>query len=116
MPLVPFVGINRHGQSLLLGCGLLSHEVKDTYIWLLKTWVSCMFGRSPKAIVTDQCQDIHKAIAETLPNSQHCLCLFCRIMKRLPMKLGGLSRYKAIKKVLKSIVYDSVKPEEFEDG
>ena len=74
-----------------------------------------MFGCSPKAIVTDQCQDIHAAVAEALPNSQHCLCL-CHIVKRLPMKLEGLSRCKAIKKVLKSIVYDSVKLEEFEEG
>ncbi|XP_057506062.1 protein FAR1-RELATED SEQUENCE 6-like [Actinidia eriantha] len=26
MPFAPFVGVNHHGQSILLGCGLISHE------------------------------------------------------------------------------------------
>ena len=26
MPFAPFVGVNHHGQSILLGCGLLSSE------------------------------------------------------------------------------------------
>ena len=25
MPFAPFVGVNHHGQSILLGCGLISH-------------------------------------------------------------------------------------------
>ncbi|KAL6567829.1 hypothetical protein OROGR_001497 [Orobanche gracilis] len=34
MPFAPFVGVNHHGQSILFGCGLLSREDKDTYVWL----------------------------------------------------------------------------------
>ncbi|XP_028054186.1 protein FAR-RED IMPAIRED RESPONSE 1-like [Camellia sinensis] len=31
MPFAPFVGVNHHGQSILLGCGLLSSEDTDTF-------------------------------------------------------------------------------------
>jgi len=32
MPFAPFVGVNHHGQSILLGCGLLSSEDTRTFI------------------------------------------------------------------------------------
>ncbi|XP_022864241.1 protein FAR1-RELATED SEQUENCE 5-like [Olea europaea var. sylvestris] len=35
----PFVGVNHHGQSTLLGCGLLSNEDTYTFVWLFKTWL-----------------------------------------------------------------------------
>ena len=53
MPFAPFVGMNHHGQSTLLGCALISHENTKTFTWLLHTWLRCMFGISPPAIVTD---------------------------------------------------------------
>ncbi|XP_062147753.1 uncharacterized protein LOC133856714 [Alnus glutinosa] len=34
MPFAPFVGVNHHGQSILCGCGLLSNENTDTFVWL----------------------------------------------------------------------------------
>ncbi|XP_026428380.1 protein FAR-RED IMPAIRED RESPONSE 1-like [Papaver somniferum] len=33
MPFAPFVGVNHHGQSILFGCGLVSHEDKDSFAW-----------------------------------------------------------------------------------
>lgn len=44
MPFAPFVGVNHHGQSILLGCGLICEETTDNFIWLFKTWLSCMEG------------------------------------------------------------------------
>lgn len=35
-------------------------------------------------------------------------------MKKVPVKLGGLAQYKTIKKILKNLVYNSVKADEFE--
>lgn len=52
LPLALFVGVNHHGQSILLGCGLLSSEDTNTYVWLFKSWLSCMLGHPPKAIIT----------------------------------------------------------------
>ncbi|XP_047320763.1 protein FAR1-RELATED SEQUENCE 5-like [Impatiens glandulifera] len=36
MPFAPFVGVNHHGQSILLGCGLLSSEDVASFTWLFK--------------------------------------------------------------------------------
>ena len=38
MPFAPFVGVNHHGQSILLGCGLLSSEDTSTFFWLFDCW------------------------------------------------------------------------------
>jgi hypothetical protein len=54
MPFAPFVGVNHHGQSVLLGCALLSNEDTKTFSWLFTTWLNCMHGRAPNAIITDQ--------------------------------------------------------------
>jgi hypothetical protein len=54
MPVAPFVGVNHHGQSILLGCALLSNEDTKTFTWLFKTWLECMHGHEPNAIITDQ--------------------------------------------------------------
>ncbi|XP_038693772.1 protein FAR1-RELATED SEQUENCE 8-like [Tripterygium wilfordii] len=44
MPFVPFVGVNHHGHSILLGCGLVSNEDTNTFIWLFRTWLTCMYN------------------------------------------------------------------------
>lgn len=62
IPFAPFVGVNHHGQPILFSCGLLSHEGVDTFVWLFETWLTCMTGRSPKAIITDQCKTMKRAI------------------------------------------------------
>ncbi|XP_039119452.1 protein FAR1-RELATED SEQUENCE 6-like isoform X2 [Dioscorea cayenensis subsp. rotundata] len=115
MSFAPFVRVNHHGQTVLLGCGLLSKEDTETYIWLFRTWLECMSGKAPNAIITDQCMAIQGAVRTVFPNSHHRLCLW-HIMKKIPEKLGGLVHYKAVKKILKSIVYESMNIQEFEDG
>ena len=37
MSFAPFVGVNHHGHSILLGCGLISHEDTKTFMWLFDT-------------------------------------------------------------------------------
>ncbi|KAH7659854.1 FHY3/FAR1 family protein [Dioscorea alata] len=114
MPFAPFVGVNHHGQTVLFGCGLLSKKDTETYVWLFKTWLECMSGKAPKAIITDQCMAIQGAVRLVFPNSHHRLFLW-HIMKKVPEKLGGLNEYKAIKKILKHITYEAVDTQEFED-
>ena len=48
-----FVGVNHHGQSILLGCGLVSNENTETFVWLFREWLSCMSDVPSKAIITD---------------------------------------------------------------
>ncbi|XP_042425819.1 protein FAR1-RELATED SEQUENCE 6-like [Zingiber officinale] len=115
MPFAPFVGVNHHGQSILLGCGLLSSEDSATFIWLFKSWLTCMLGHAPKAIITDQCRAMTIAIEEVFPNSHHRLCLW-HIMKKIPAKFGGHAQYKMIKKQLKNIVYNSLTIDECDEN
>ncbi|KAF5957135.1 hypothetical protein HYC85_004360 [Camellia sinensis] len=113
IPLVAFVGINHHGQSVLLGCGLLAGETTESYVWLLKAWLLCMSGCSPQTIITNRCKFLQSAIAEVFPRSHHCFAL-SHIMKKVPEKLGGLRNYDAIRKALTKAVYEALKPFDFE--
>ncbi|XVF30517.1 hypothetical protein REPUB_Repub16aG0064600 [Reevesia pubescens] len=33
MPFAPFIGVNHHGQSVLFGCGLLTTEETESFVW-----------------------------------------------------------------------------------
>ncbi|PVH66623.1 hypothetical protein PAHAL_1G300200 [Panicum hallii] len=113
MPLATFIGVNHHGQSVLMGCALLSDETAETYSWLLKAWIACMSGNLPKAIVTDYCRGIQSAVAEVIPGVRHRMCLF-QIMRKAAERLSGLSEYRAINKAMHKAVYDSLTIDEFE--
>jgi hypothetical protein len=62
MPFAPFVGVNHYGQSILLGAGLISSKDTNTFVWLSKSWLECMNGQAPKAIMTDQDNVMKNAI------------------------------------------------------
>ncbi|KAG1331272.1 protein FAR1-RELATED SEQUENCE 6 [Cocos nucifera] len=113
LPLVTFIGMNHHGQSVLLACGLVSDETIETYIWLFKAFLTCMLGCFPTAIITDHCKAIQGAVAEVFPGVRHRLCMF-HIMKKIPEKLRGFAEFKAVKKAIKKASYDSLRVNEFE--
>ncbi|XP_021829722.1 protein FAR-RED IMPAIRED RESPONSE 1-like [Prunus avium] len=115
MPFAPFVGVNHHGQLILLGCGLISSEDANTFIWLFKSWLACIYGCAPKGIITDQDKAMKKAIAIVFPNTRHRLCLW-HIMNKIPQKLSGYKEYQSISFTLNNIVYDSLNQDEFEEG
>lgn len=113
IPLVAFVGNNHHGKSILLGCGLLAGETTESYIWLFKTWLSCLSGSCPQTIITDRCKVVQSALAEVFPTA-HLRFSLSHIMKKIPEKLGGLHNYDATRKALVKAVYESLKVIEFE--
>lgn len=113
IPLISFVGVNHHGQSLLLGCGFLGHESVEYFIWVFRAWLTCMLGRPPQVIITDQSKPLQNAVSVVFPEARHCYCLWY-IMQRVPEKLGGLNGYEAIKMQLNKAIYDSLKISEFE--
>lgn len=113
MPFAPFVGVNHHGQSVLLGCGLLSSEDTATFTWLFKTWLASMSNRAPRAIITDQDKGMQKAVGVFFLESRHRWCLW-HIMKKLLEKFGSSKMYEKIKHRLQLVIYDSLNKEEFE--
>ncbi|WOL14828.1 protein FAR1-RELATED SEQUENCE 4-like [Canna indica] len=113
MPFVSFVGANHHGQPILFGCGLVSGEDTETYIWLFMQLLACMCGNAPKAIITDQDIAMQKAIEIVFPEIQQRWCLW-HIMKKIPGKLSWHSSYELMKTNLMHAVYDSMSKEEFD--
>ncbi|XP_044479705.1 protein FAR-RED IMPAIRED RESPONSE 1-like isoform X2 [Mangifera indica] len=114
MPFGAFVGVDHHGHSILFGCGLISNEDTETFVWLFKSWLACMSNCAPKAIITDQDKAMQNAIEIVFPNTRHRWCLW-HIMKKLPEKLRGYCEYEHIKFSLQNIVYDSLTSDEFEE-
>ncbi|XP_028074240.1 protein FAR-RED IMPAIRED RESPONSE 1-like [Camellia sinensis] len=114
MPFAQFVGVNHHGQSILLGCGLLSNENTETFLWLFREWLSCMSDVPPKAIIIDQCRTMQNAIEVLFPEARHRWCLW-HIMKKIPEKLRGYAQYESIKLALQNAVYDCFTKHEFDE-
>lgn len=113
IPLFAFVGVNQHGQSILLGCGLLVDETFETYIWLFRVWLTCMLGRPPQTIITDQCKAMQGAIAEVFPRAHHRFCL-SRVAHKILDNLGMLQDYEGFQRTLNVTIHDSLKVDEFE--
>lgn len=74
MPFTPFIGINRHGQSFMLGCAFLRDEKMPSYTWLFETFLEAMKGKAPVSIITDQDAAMRSAIVSTFPNTNHRNC------------------------------------------
>ncbi|CAA2990086.1 FAR1-RELATED SEQUENCE 8-like isoform X1 [Olea europaea subsp. europaea] len=112
-PVLAFTGVNHHGQSVLMGCALLVDETMETYVWLLRAWLTSMSGRPPQTIITDHCKALQSAIAEVFPRAHHCLCLPL-VIKGIHEKLGEVGRSEMFHTILNRMVYKSTKVEEFE--
>jgi hypothetical protein len=114
MPFAPFIGINYYGESIILGCGLLSGEDMDSFVWIFRQWLQSMCGITPKTIIIDQCQAMRWVIEIVFPKTIHRWCIW-HIMMKLPMKLAGLEAYQDIKYYLFKAVHESITVEEFEE-
>ncbi|XP_021776440.1 protein FAR1-RELATED SEQUENCE 8-like [Chenopodium quinoa] len=95
LPFINIVGVNHHGQSIFLGCALVSHEDTNTYSWFVRQWLACMSSNPPNAILTDQTAAIRKALSLEMPPAHH-RC------------------YNDFKSPLKKVIYESYTKEEFE--
>ncbi|KAF2283957.1 hypothetical protein GH714_017579 [Hevea brasiliensis] len=113
LPFATIVGVNHHGQSILLGCALISHKDVNTFKWLFMTWLEAMGDVHPNSILTDQCESMRKAITEVMPNTRHRFCLW-HILCNVPEKFKGVVDYDSACLEFKAIIYDSLIIEMFE--
>jgi hypothetical protein len=74
MPFDPFIGINRHGQSFMLGCGFLRDEREDSFKWRFRTFLRAMHGVQPENIIMDQDWAMKAAIRAIFIHSVHRNC------------------------------------------
>ncbi|PNT67609.1 hypothetical protein BRADI_3g29467v3, partial [Brachypodium distachyon] len=104
MPFAPFIGINRHGQSFMLGCGFLRDEKATSFDWLFETYLDAMHGKAPQNIITDQDWAMQASIAK-------------HIMKKAQEKLGSLlGRRPELVGQFNEVVDYSLTPKEFEQS
>ncbi|KAJ0256724.1 Protein FAR1-RELATED SEQUENCE 8 [Hirschfeldia incana] len=112
LPLVAFVGVNHHGDSILLGCGLVSDQ--SYYVWLFRAWLTCMSGRPPQTFVTEHCKSIQTAVSEVFPRAHHRLSLTHVLQTIFQSVVGGLQDSESFRVALNRVVYGYLKVEEFE--
>jgi zinc finger SWIM domain-containing protein 3 len=74
LPLVPFVGVNHHKRTVLFGCGIISHENKNSYEWLLRIFSNTNIQKHHISVITDGDLAMQRAIRIVWPNSSHRLC------------------------------------------
>ncbi len=91
MIFAPFIGINHHMQSVILGAAFLANEKADSFKWLFKTFLSTMGGIAPRLIITDEDGSMRIAIRDVLPETIHRLCMW-HIMEKFPEKVGSPTR------------------------
>ena len=114
MPFAPFIGINRHGQSFMLGCGFLRDEKEDSFKWFFRVFLEAMHGRHPTNIIADQDWAMRAAIAAVFTESVHRNCRW-HIMKKANEKLGSfLGRHPGLAEEFNECVDESMSVEEFE--
>ncbi|XP_073005910.1 protein FAR1-RELATED SEQUENCE 5-like [Typha latifolia] len=71
MPFIPFIGVNHHRSTIIFACGIISDETIDSYKWLLTTFLTAMYQKSPKSIITDGDRAMRTVIKVILPNTTH---------------------------------------------
>ncbi|PNX80761.1 hypothetical protein L195_g036772 [Trifolium pratense] len=73
-PLVIFCGYNHHGETTIFAAALVSNETTETYKWVLTLFSKAMYGKHPKAVITDGDLSMREAIRVVFPNTRHRLC------------------------------------------
>uniref|UniRef100_A0ACD5VE13 Uncharacterized protein n=1 Tax=Avena sativa TaxID=4498 RepID=A0ACD5VE13_AVESA len=114
MPFAPFIGINRHGQSFMLGCGFLRDEKEESFKWLFREFLKAMHGKQPTNIITDQDWAMRAAISSVFPDAVHRNCRW-HVIKKANEKLGAfLGRNPGLAIEFNECIDESMTVEEFE--
>jgi hypothetical protein len=114
MAFAPFIGINKHRQSIQLGCAFLHDEKTPSYVWLFQSFLQAMKGKAPMNIITDQDGAMRSAIAQVFPNSTHRNCRF-HIMDKYSGTIGPvLDESEELEEDFKECMNQTVTPDEFD--
>jgi hypothetical protein len=89
MPFTPFIVINRHGPSFMLGCAFLRDEKTPSFTWLFGIFMEAMKGKTPVSIITDQDDSMRCAISSTFSNTNHRNCCW-HIMDKFSVMIGPI--------------------------
>lgn len=109
MPFVPFVGMNHHRSTTVFGCGIVSDERIESYVWMLSAFMKAMFQRKPQSIITDGDYSMMKAIKEVLIGVNHRICSW-HVEENLPKHLS-----KKVVEAFRPLIYFGSSPVTFEE-
>ncbi|KAI3718485.1 hypothetical protein L6452_19359 [Arctium lappa] len=91
MIFVPFIAVDNHKSSVVVGSALINGETIDNFTWVLQAFLSC-HGKQPVFVITDQCAAVRQAIPLVFPESKHRLCMW-HIMDKVPSKVSIALKY-----------------------
>ncbi|XP_073034950.1 protein FAR1-RELATED SEQUENCE 5-like [Primulina eburnea] len=112
MIFAPFVGVNHHHQTIVFGCGFLTDEKTQSFVWLFNKFIEAMPKGAPNVIITDQDPAMAKAIAQVFPKTVHRYCLW-HILNKFPDKLNPMT-FRDHYRSIKNVIQNSTTPDEFE--
>ncbi|CAL5082383.1 unnamed protein product [Urochloa decumbens] len=113
MPLAMFVGFNNQLQNVVFGQALLRDEKADTFEWLFKQFRTCMGGRDPIVILTNQDSSIEKAIGEVFAITYHRYCRW-HVTNKYRLELNQLNtQHPDLSDTLTSVINHPLSPAEF---
>ncbi|XP_024977644.1 protein FAR1-RELATED SEQUENCE 5-like [Cynara cardunculus var. scolymus] len=114
MIFVPFVAIDNHKKSVVVGAALIHNESVVDYTWVLKAFVKA-HGHQPRFVITDQCASMKQAILIAFPESKHRLCMW-HITKKLKSKISNYLQHRTpfVSEFNKLVWNVHLAPDEFE--
>ncbi|XP_050233196.1 protein FAR1-RELATED SEQUENCE 5-like [Mercurialis annua] len=88
MPLVLFTGLDNNHLNIVFAFAIINCEDAETYNWVFRTFVDCMGGTAPKAILTDADKAMQVALRESMRLTRHGWCAWhiCRNLTSVPGK------------------------------
>ncbi|XP_044452927.1 protein FAR1-RELATED SEQUENCE 9-like [Triticum aestivum] len=103
--------MNHHRRPVLLGCGVLTDQSPDSYVWLQRAFMRSTCQVRPKSVITDGSDAVALAVETVLPQSNHRICS-CHLERGIREHLDGYSA----KAGFRSLMFeDSCSPVEFEE-
>ncbi|XP_024996779.1 protein FAR1-RELATED SEQUENCE 5-like [Cynara cardunculus var. scolymus] len=72
MIFVPFLAVDNHKASVVVGSALISGETIDNFSWVLKAFLKC-HDKQPLFVITDQCSAMKQAIPMVFTEAKHRL-------------------------------------------
>ncbi|XP_020421372.1 protein FAR1-RELATED SEQUENCE 5-like [Prunus persica] len=106
------LGVNNHGQTIVLACTFLSKETTESFVWMFEEFKKAMPGGEPKTIITDQDAAMAIAISIAFPTTFHRLCIW-HITSKFSVKLPH-SAYKEYWHEFQKAIWDTDNKDEFD--
>ncbi|XP_024965031.1 protein FAR1-RELATED SEQUENCE 5-like, partial [Cynara cardunculus var. scolymus] len=113
MIFVPFLAVDNHKASIVVGSALISGKTIKNFTWVLKAFIKC-HEKQPVSIITNQCSAMKQAIPMVFTEAKHRLCMW-HIMKKVPSKVNvALNQDPNFNKVINKLVWNiHIGPAEF---